>query len=256
MIDTFYPEVRRQEVLKIVNREGQVTVAGLSHRFGVSEVTIRADLQHLADRSLIIRTHGGAVPVSRVPELSLNTRRQRQVTEKNRIGQAGADYVSNGEAIFLDTSSTALAIANHLNAARDLTVITNSLVIAQALVDNSSITVVMTGGTLQRDTLSLIGTENLKLLKRFNIQKGFFGAHGINNPEGLTDVSAAEAEVKKQMVSMCREVIAILDVTKWGRVGLVSFARLEDIDLIITDKCDQNAITDQVEALGIKINRV
>jgi DeoR family transcriptional regulator of aga operon/DeoR family fructose operon transcriptional repressor len=104
------------------------------------------------------------------------------------------------------------------------------------MLDLPNITVVMAGGVLQRETASLIGAEELELLRRFNIQKGFFGAHGLTEREGLTDVSAAEAEVKQELIKMCRQVIAILDATKWGRVGLASFAQLQDITQIITDR--------------------
>jgi DeoR/GlpR family transcriptional regulator of sugar metabolism len=200
-----------------------------------------------------MRTHGGAVPYNRALELSLTLRRQQQVTEKNRIGAAGAAMVNNGDAIFLDTSSTALALAHHLRQSHDITVITNSLAIAQFLLDVPGMMVVMPGGTVQRETVSLVGTDGLEFLHKFNIQKGFFGAHGISQPEGLTDVSVSEAEVKRTIISMCHEVIAILDGTKWGRIGLASFARLEDIQSIITDS---TAPADQVELVrtfGIQV---
>ena len=248
-----YPEERRLAILKRLNHTGRASVIDLSQEFGVSEVTIRTDLQILSNQSLIVRTHGGAVPASRVPTLSLDARRLQQPLEKDRIGAAAAGLVENGEAIFLDTSSTSLALARHLDNHRDITVLTNSLALAQVMLEMPSITVVMAGGVLQRDTASLIGSEELELLCRFNIQKGFFGAHGLTEREGLTDVSAAEAEVKQTVIKMCRQVIAILDATKWGRVGLASFANLEDLNYIVTD-CE--APENQVEItrnLGINI---
>ncbi len=248
-----FPEERRLEILKLINRDGRAAVTELSQQFCVSEVTIRADLQVLSDQSLIVRTHGGAVPYTRAPELSLTLRRQQQITEKDRIGAAGAALVNNGDAIFLDTSSTALALAQHLKQQRDLTVITNSLAISQYFLDVPGVTVVMPGGIMQRDTVSLIGTAGLDFLSRFNIQRGFFGAHGINLPQGLTDVSASEAEVKRHIIAMCREVIGILDGTKWGRVGLASFARVEDLHCIITDSQAPAAQVEQVRALGIQV---
>jgi DeoR family transcriptional regulator of aga operon/DeoR family fructose operon transcriptional repressor len=249
-----YPEERRQVILNQLNQTGRVTVLELSQQFGVSEVTIRADLQSLAEQNLVVRTHGGAVPPARgLGDLSLSIRLQQQVTEKSRIGEAGAAMVSNGDAIILDTSSTALAIAQRLKHHRDLTIITNSLAIAQGLLDVPGVSVVMPGGTLRRETASLIGVDGLEILQKFNIQKGFFGAHGINLPEGLTDVSADEAEVKRPLVAMCRRVIAVLDATKWGRVGLASFADLEDIDCIITDHHAPADLVDQVRALGIEV---
>jgi DeoR/GlpR family transcriptional regulator of sugar metabolism len=250
-------EERRQGILERVNEAGRVSVTELSAQFGVSEVTIRADLQALADRKLLIRTHGGAIPAGNGQyELALAMRRQRKVQEKSRIGQAAAALVANGDAIFLDSSSTALAIVQHLKHHRHLTIITNSLAVPQEILDTPGIRVVMPGGSFQRETASLIGTDGLDMLRKFNIQKGFFGAHGLNLPEGLTDVSAEEAEVKRVLVGMCRQVIAILDATKWGRVGLASFAQPEEITRIITDAGAPADLVEQVHRSGIDVRIV
>ncbi len=249
-----YLEERRQEILRLTDQQSRVSVAELSEQLGVSEVTIRADLQALADRKLIIRTHGGAIPASGgMVELALAMRRERQVQEKSRIGETAAGLVAYGDSIFLDSSSTALAIVQHLKAHRHLTVITNSLVIAQELRDAVGVSVVLPGGTLQPETASLIGTDGLDTLRKFNIQKGFFGAHGLNFPEGLTDVSPAEAVIKRELVGMCRQNIALLDATKWGRVGFASFAQPQEIQCIITDTDAPKALVEQAKAVGIDV---
>jgi len=251
-----YSELRRQDLLNRIILDGQATVFELSRDFAVSEVTIRGDLHALANQNLVIRTHGGAIATNRIPELSLWIRQQRQVQEKDRIGAFAAHMIHVGDAVFLDTSSTALAIARHLKNQREITIITNSLAVAQVLADNPGINTVMPGGTLQRDTLSLIGTEGLLILNRYNIQYGFFGAHGISDPEGLTDVSVAEAEVKQQVVSQCRQVIAILDGTKWGRVGAASFAPLQKVHSIITDQPGPENLVKTIQEYGVQIHIV
>jgi DeoR/GlpR family transcriptional regulator of sugar metabolism len=247
-------EERRQQILKHVNQAGRVSVAELSQWLGVSEVTIRSDLQALAERNLIIRTHGGAIPASGgVYELALARRQQQQVEEKSRIGEVAAAMIDDGDAVFIDSSSTALAIVPHVQRHRQLTIITNSLVVAQEMRGATGVTVVMPGGTLQPDTASLIGIDGLEVLQKFNIQKGFFGAHGLSLPEGLTDVSADEAEVKRRLVARCRQAVAVLDATKWGQIGLASFAQLEEIDTIITDLNAPAGMVEQVRALGMEI---
>lgn len=244
-------------MVKLIKDRERVSVTELAERFGVSEVTIRADLQALAERNLIVRTHGGAVTGSRgLHELSLATRSQQQVSEKDRIGAAGAAMISHGEAIILDSSSTALAIAKHLKHHRELTILTNSLAIANGMLDALGVNVVMPGGVLRREMASLTGANGLEAFRRFNIQKGFFGATGISVPEGLTDVSAGEAEVKRPLVAMCREVIAVVDATKWGRVGLASFATLESVNRVITDTNAPADLVKQVQALGIPVTLV
>jgi DeoR family transcriptional regulator of aga operon len=247
-------EERRQEILDRINQAGRAAVTELSQQFGVSEVTIRADLQALAERSLVVRTHGGAIAALRGPfELSLATRRQQQVAEKSRIGVAAAAMVADGDAIFLDSSSTALAIAQNIKNCRDLTVITNGLTIAQELIDAHGVLVVLIGGTLRRETASLVGGEGLDRLRRFNIQKGFFGAHGISAAEGLTDVSLAEAEVKRPMISMCRQVIAVLDATKWDRAGLASFASLRQVHRVISDEHAPTGLVARLKTAGVEV---
>ncbi len=253
MEKTQFAEIRRQAVLKQIVRDGQAAVSDLSRQFGVSEVTVRADLQALAEQGLVLRTHGGAVLPSRLPELSFAIRSSQQVEAKERIGAAGALLVKDGDAIFLDTSSTALAIARRLKQHRDLTVITNSLAVAQAMLDAPNAVTYMPGGALQRDTLSLVGAESLGMLERFNVRAGFFGAHGLSHPEGLTDVSAAEADFKARMLSLCRQVYAVIDHTKWGRAGLASFARLEDVQAVITDQAVSPPLVEKLMELDVEI---
>jgi DeoR/GlpR family transcriptional regulator of sugar metabolism len=249
-----YPEERRNEILRLISQSGRVSVMELSQQFGVSEVTIRADLQALADRNLLVRTHGGAIPPARGPyELSLATRRQQQVAEKGRIGAAGAAMIADGDAVFLDSSSTTLAIAQCLRNHHYLTVITNSLTISQELLDAPGVNVVLLGGTLRRETASLVGGDGLRMLRQFNIRKGFFGAHGISLSEGLTDVSLDEAELKRPLVGMCRQVLATLDGTKWGRVGLTSFASLAQVHVVISDASAPADLVEQVRAAGVEV---
>ncbi len=260
MYTELFLEERRQAILDLIRETGRVSVADLRQRFGVSEVTIRADLQALADQGLVVRTHGGAVPSSNVKEgvqeLSLAVRRQKQVVEKNHIAEEAAAMVQDGEAIILDTSSTALAIACHLKDRRELTILTNSLMVAVEMLDAPGVNVVMPGGRVRRDSASLIGVDGLELVRQFNIQKGFFGAHGLTKAEGLTDVSAAEAEMKRPLVAMARQVIAVLDATKWGRVGLMSFAHLEDIDQIITDARAPAEMVAELGKEGIQVTLI
>lgn len=254
MLRELYPEERRQEILKQLGQDGRVSVVELGQRFGVSEVTIRSDLQSLAERNLVVRTHGGAVPATPdLYHLSLASRRLRQVQEKSRIGEAGAALVMDGDAIFLDSSSTALAIATRLKHHHHLTIITNSLAVAQEMLDAPRVTVVLVGGTLRRDTASLIGTDGLEMLNKYHIPKGFFGAHGLSLVEGLTDVSADEADVKRPMVAMCRVSVAVLDATKWGQVGLTSFAPLDQVSTVISDVHAPPDLVDQVRSLGIEV---
>jgi DeoR/GlpR family transcriptional regulator of sugar metabolism len=251
-----YREERHQAIVSLLQSHGRVSVADLSDRFSVSQVTIRVDLQALVDQGSVVRTHGGAILAGYgIQDLSLLRRRQRQVAEKARIAAAAAELVGDGEAIFLDSSSTTLAILSHIRQRHDLTVMTNSLVVAQELLAFPKITVVMPGGTLHHDTVSLIDAGGLKIVERYNISKGFFGAHGLTLEDGFTDVSEAEARLKRSIVGMCRQVIALLDATKWGRAGVASFAEAKDADVLIADAAPEEMVC-QMRALGVEVNCV
>ena len=252
-----YLEERRQAIFDLVQQTGRASVADLSRRFGVSGVTIRADLQALAERNLVVRTHGGAVPATAgISQLALAMHRQQQVAKKGRIGEAGAEMVANGDAIYLDSSSTSLAIAQHLKARRHVTIVTNALAVAQEMLDAPGVEVVMSGGALQKETASLIGTNGLARLDRYNIVTGFFGAHGISEAEGLTDVNAEQAAFKRPLVAKCRRVVAVLDSTKWNQIGLASFAKLNEIDVIITDADAPAELVARARDAGIEIQIV
>jgi DeoR/GlpR family transcriptional regulator of sugar metabolism len=168
--------------------------------------------------------------------LSFDVRRGLRSAEKQRIGAAAAAMVQDGEAISLDASTTALAVANQLHGFHELTVITNGIFIALALLNRPGITVLLPGGFLRRDSVSLIGVDGHELISKFYFQKGFFGAKGLTLQEGLTDVNRDEVLAKRDMVAHAKQVIAVVDSSKWGQVGFVSFAAIEDLDTVITDR--------------------
>jgi DeoR/GlpR family transcriptional regulator of sugar metabolism len=248
---------RQKEIVSRIQESGRVAVSDLAAHFQVSDVTIRGDLQDLAERNLILRTHGGAICTNRgLQELSLADRRRQQVAEKDRIGAAGAAMVSDNEAIILDCSSTSLAVARHLKRHLHLTVLTNSLAIAYELTDSPGIHVLMPGGSLRRDMGSIIGGYGLEAFQGFHIQKGFFGAFGISITEGLTDSSLEESELRRKLVKMSRQVIAVVDHTKWGRVGLASSAAIKDLHTIITDRKAPADMINKAKDLAVQVQLV
>ncbi|MCL6429903.1 MAG: DeoR/GlpR family DNA-binding transcription regulator [Anaerolineae bacterium] len=247
------PEERLARIAALVAEYHAVSVAELSERFDVSPVTIRADLDELERRGLVMRTHGGAVRVERNGrEFSFYTRERAQVDEKRRIGAAAAEMIADGDAIALDASTTALEIARHIRNRRELTVITSSLMVALHLIDSPGITVVMPGGVLDLNTISLVGGLGTETLARCNAGKGFFGVRGLTL-DGLTDVSSYEVELKRALIGSSREVNVVADSSKWGRVALVSLVPWSTVHRVITDRA---APADMVAALrerGIEV---
>jgi len=249
----FAPE-RQNQILELLQRQKRVAVADLSAYFGVSAATIRTDLSELERRGLLVRTHGGAIlPELNEREPAFAQRRSTRRDEKFRIGKAAAALVNDGEAVALDASTSALAVAEQIKDRRELTVVTNSLMAAIELADAPGISVVMPGGTLRPEAFSLVGGTGSELLARLNISKGFFGARGLTVEEGLTDVDSLEVEMKRAMAAACKEVIAVVDSSKWGHLAVASFVSTDRLSRVITDTGAPAAMVEALRARGIEV---
>lgn len=237
---------RLQAVLKLLETRTRVTVQELSHRFAVSQVTIRSDLGYLADQGLVERTRGGARAArgGGQSEPAFDARMRLMAAEKRAIGSAAAQMIDDGDAIVLDCSTTAYYLALALADKHEVVVVTNGLRIAAALSEAPSVSVLVPGGSLRHAGMSLVGDWGRGDLGRLRIQKGFFGARGITSDGGLMDVNPDETRVKTRLAAACEQVIGIFDHTKWHRSSMLSFAPPDRIAAVVTD---QGAPADRVE---------
>lgn len=245
---------RRQQIAHLLEEQQRVTVPELSQHFTVSEVTIRKDLAWLEAHKLAVRTHGGAVSASSgSSEMGFDVREHIQQAEKMRIGAAAANYIQDGETIFIDASTTALAMAHYLKNKRELTVVTNGLRAGIELIDSPGISVLMPGGMLRPESLSLIGTWGKSLLEQIHIGKAFVGARGFTLKEGLTDVNSEEVNLKRSIIEAAKEVVAIVDHSKWDQLAFATFCPLDRLKLIITDTRAPRKLVEQVRSQGVEI---
>ncbi len=245
--------LRRQDILNALQDAGQLSVSQLSAQFKVSEVTIRQDLQALSEQGLILRTRGGALSTNTLPEFSFDVRQQQQAAQKSKIGQAAAGLVASGDTIFLDASTTAQAIIPFLKSLAELTVITNSLRAAISLLDAPQIQVILPGGSLRRESISLVGFPQGDVSKNLNVKLGFFGARGITIEEGLTDVNLNEVAMKRAMIDRCRRVISVADSRKWGNVAAATFAGIDQIHTLITDRAAPAELVARFQEHGAEV---
>lgn len=236
--DVFAAE-RQGHIARIVEEHGRARVRDLAAQFGVSSVTIRKDLLTLELDGRVVRAHGGAiVPDRSRPELAFEIRERLQQDEKLRIGAAAAAIVEDGESIVMDASTTALAVARRLKARggwSQLTVVTNGLRLAAELAGAPGITVLMLGGRVRWEALSVVGQLGDGLFSRINVQTAFVGAAGFTIEAGLSDATDEEAQIKRAMVAAAREVVAIVDHTKWERTAFATFARIDEVTRIFSD---------------------
>jgi DeoR/GlpR family transcriptional regulator of sugar metabolism len=252
-----FAEERQRLIARMVEEHGRARVADLARRFGVSTVTIRKDLVALEGKGALVRAHGGALAVDRhLPERAFDIRERLQRTEKDRIGALAATLVDDGESIALDASTTALAMARHLKGQRpwaNLTVITNGLRIAEELAGFHGITVVMPAGFVRWQAMSVVGPLGDGLFRKINIQKAFMGAAGFSIGSGLSDATPEEAEIKRLMVTSAREVIAIVDHSKWERAAFATFCRTDELTGVISDASAPGAMVRAVRERGIEV---
>ena len=249
---------RQREIAHIVEAQGRVRVTELADRFGVSAVTIRKDLEVLAEADLVIRTHGGAIAARMGRgDIAFDVRDRLQREEKAAIGALAAAHVSNGESIILDASTTGLYLARELkkhDAWHGLTVVTNSIHVATELAGRADITVLLMGGRV-RSSLSVVGELGDAVLDRINVQKAFLGSAGFSLEEGLTEAREEEAQIKRAMVAAAREVYAIIDHSKWGRVASATFCEVVGLTGVFTDAAAPVAMVDSLRGMGIEVTQ-
>jgi DeoR/GlpR family transcriptional regulator of sugar metabolism len=237
---------RMQRVLRLLEARDSVHVAELAELFAVSEVTVRSDLGELARQGLVARVRGGVRPLQRgQSELGFDLRLGLEAERKRAIARAAAAMVDDGEAVALDSSTTAYYLALELRARRELVVVTNGLLIAAALADAPGINVLVTGGMLRLQAMSLVGDLGAEVLRGTRISKGFLGARGLSLERGLMDLNPEEVRIKQEMADACERVVGIFDGTKWHRTALLPFVAPDRVDAIVTDA---SAPADEVEA--------
>jgi DeoR/GlpR family transcriptional regulator of sugar metabolism len=225
---------RHRHILDLLLQSGSVQVSELSERLGVTTKTIREDLEKLEDKGLLRRTHGGAVPPpdEEEPLLPLQIPNTKHRGEKEAIAERALRHIESGDIIALDAGSTTLEIARRLPN-EPLTVLTNDLLIMQELIGKDRIRLVVPGGYRQHNVL--IGNEALDWLGGLNVQKLFLSATGIHEKYGLTVFTGELIPLKKAYMASANEIYCVADHTKFGRAALLTFAELDDVDVLITD---------------------
>jgi DeoR/GlpR family transcriptional regulator of sugar metabolism len=240
-------EERHQVILDLLEESGSVTVNEMVERFGVSEMTIRRDLDILEKKGLLRRVHGGAVlDRGRSYEPPFLSRAVENLEAKQRIGRVAADMIQNGDSITLDVGTTTMEIARHIAGKQNLTVITPCLQIASLLAENPNIRLILTGGIVRPGELSMVGHLAERALKDFYVDKLFLGAAGVDFNAGLTEYNLEDTLVKQVMIKNAKEVILVSDSSKFGRIAFTSIAPLSVVSRLITD---QEADTEVVARL-------
>lgn len=248
---------RRKAIEKMVADRGALSVAELAACFGVSEMTIRRDLEQLERVGGIERAHGGALRPANLPapavEPSFVARRDENAAEKRRIAVAAALLAADGDVVALDVGSSVTALAKVLRNRADLGVVTHNLHVVGALaaVDTGPSLYVL-GGHYRRTEGSLCGPNAVQELQQLWLSIAYVGVAGLC-PEGIFDYSTEEAEIKRLYRGRAQRVCVLCDASKFGRRSLVRVAGLEAIDILVTNEAPQGALAEALAAAGVRV---
>lgn len=245
---------RQDLILGRLRSDGAVRVQDLTSMLRVSDMTVRRDLDVLARQGLIDKVHGGATlrdnPTSDEP--SFEVKSSRALAEKAAIARAAVALAPPGSAIALSAGTTTWSLARQLLTVPDLTIVTNSVRIADVLDTDpaSRQTVILTGG-VRTPSDALVGPVAERAIRSLHVDILFIGCHGMDPDAGLTTPNLAESETNRQFIHSAHKVVVVADHTKWGVVGLSSFAGLRDVDVLVTDaNLEADARTTATDLIG------
>lgn len=251
-------EMRREQILTVIKSRDFVRVTELSARFHVSEVTVRGDLDVLAERGEIRRIRGGAMPRA-LPhtERPFEEMKNARVSEKSVIGRVAANLITHGETIILDVGTTTTAVARALiqrEDLRDIVIFTNALNIALELEEAiPRFTVVITGGTLRPLQHSLVDPLGVLMFERIKAHTVILGCNGIDPQAGITNVNLPETEIKRRMLQAAKRRILVADGSKVGEVELAYLCDVDEVDLLITDSSADPTILAALGERGLEV---
>ena len=250
-------EERRRAILEIVNRESRVLVLDLAKRFETSQVTIRKDLEALHAHGLIHRTHGGALPAREgaLEDPTLREKEKLHHQEKLRIAEAAAAMVQEGQVLILDSGTTTTEIARAMRNFRNLTIVTNAVNIAAEL-SGTAVEVILTGGTLRKNSFFLVGPIAEETLHRLHADVLFLGVDGFDVQYGLSTPNLLEAKVNRVMVEIAKRKVAVCDSSKFGRRSLSLIAPPAALDAVITDRAVPKSDLRALKKAGIEVTLV
>ncbi|MDI9636010.1 DeoR/GlpR transcriptional regulator, partial [Anaerolineae bacterium CFX9] len=228
---------RQERIAQLLEQRGTLTVAEISESFDVSEATARRDLAALAARNVIRRVHGGAMRVHSVAtsEAPILHRQEQNAEVKKRIGLAAARRIQNNETLLLMGGSTGLAVARQLGDHSNLTIVTDSLIVANELLHQGNHRVIMLGGAIDPAEFAVRGTLVRLILSELQVDKVILGTKALSAQRGLSAESAEEAELARAFIHTGHHVIVVADSSKFRQTALVRVVPIDSIDTLITD---------------------
>jgi DeoR family glycerol-3-phosphate regulon repressor len=227
---------RQEQILALVHQRGFVSIEAMAEHFSVTPQTIRRDINRLCAKSLLRRYHGGAGLPSGIENAAYQARQVMQLTEKKRIAHAVAEEIPAGSSIFITIGTTTEQVARALLNHRALKIITNNLHAANILAENADFEVLVAGGVMSSRERGLVGEATVEFVGQFKTDFCVVGVGGIDGEGTLLDFDVREVRVSLAMMQHARQTVVAADHSKFGRNAMARLGRLEDADLLVTDR--------------------
>ncbi len=253
--EKLFVEERRRQIIEQIEAKQRVTVEQLTDRFAVSAVTIRGDLDALAQAGAVVRSHGGALRRREGDDIPLAVKATQHHEEKVRIAQAAVREINDGETIMLDSGTSTAEIARQIRTLklRSLNVITNALNVAMDLANLPHVRLIMLGGMLRHMSYSLAGPQAEQVLRGLHADRLFLGVDSLDPEIGLMTPDVLEAQLNALMIQVSREVIAVTDSSKFQRRSLSVIASIDKLHKLITDTGASPQMVAALRARGVKV---
>ncbi len=250
-----FEEERKRKIADYVQAKGRASVQELAGHFQVSDSTVRRDLKDMEEQGLLQRTHGGAVAVLQdaTSEPSFIEKEDRFQQQKIDIAQAALALIREGDTIMLDSGTTTYHLAKLLKSFQKLTVVTNSVMVAQELANERSIELLLTGGTLRPETLAMVGPFAENTISSVRVDKLFLATNGFDEQNGLTTPNILEAATKRRMIASAQQVVLLADHSKFGKVSFIQFGGMEDVTTLVTDGEADKTMVQTFEEAGVTV---
>ncbi len=248
---------RHQIILDLLIKDKYLEVSELCGLLDVSAVTVRKDLKLLEGKGLLFRTHGGAsLENPYINERAINEKEKIFIEEKNRIGKAAAELITENDSIMIASGTTVQAFARFIVPKDKLTVITSSLNVVLHLLGNKNIDILQLGGYVRHSSASVAGNHSRDILESVSCSKLYLGVDGLDMDYGLSTSSLEEAQLNRMMVDAAQKIIVLADSSKFGKKSFARICPLNKIDQIITNKGIYSSMTKKLEDKGIIVSTV
>ncbi|MBR2930190.1 MAG: DeoR/GlpR transcriptional regulator [Clostridia bacterium] len=250
-------EQRRAEMVELLQKRGSVRVAELSRMYGISEVTVRSDLEYLESQGQLTRVHGGAVGTGKLyANMDLSERYMTNAPSKRALASSAAELIENNDTIMINAGTTLAYVLHCIRGKKNISIVTNSIQNALEVASLPGVNVILLGGEIDGKYQFTYGSDTVAQLSEYHANKCILSVDGIDKEDGLTLYYSNEAGIVRGMIKASDEVIVVADATKLGRSAFSRVAKLSDVDILVTGKKEGSAEIAALKKLGAEVIEV